>query len=341
VVRDLDDSHHQHQKGIAGSRYVPHRLGNSNSVPVNESGVRDLDDTLPHQSYPAPIDVSGVRDPIGNQRSSYPATTDGGEGSRREPRSLTVPFGRVADRQHQRRTNRVLFGDDQDDHRRACGDANVVESADPRVADARHRSPNARRNRDAPGSLCSPESIRDSRQFLRDLSGVMSSSERAHRAFGILAGAEGSFRDIDSRDERSPPGRNVKRTTEMFGRDESWLLRQSHKSAPDRNFMVNGREEIRTDDNMTHDDMRRSPTARYDDHDRVARARRGVAPDVDCDARYVHQQDPSGVQRPSEEDWVIIQRGETTRTSRNDARMFQDAEQRRRVAPSGARMQGK
>jgi hypothetical protein len=156
----------------------------------------------------------------------------------------------------------------------------------------------------------------------------VSSPERAPQAFQIFVGDENSFQDIDPQDERRPSGRNIKRNTEMYDRDESWLLQQSDESAPDNNFMVNGRKAIRTNDNMMLDDVRRSLGTHHDDHDHAARAQQVVTHNMDYDAHYAHQQDPSGVQYPADGGRVMIQRDEPTRTSRNITRTFQDAEQR-------------
>jgi hypothetical protein len=108
-VRYLDEhSHLQRQKGVVGTHYVPHPLGNSYPVPIDESGVRDPIAALRHRNErsPVPTDESGVRylrETFPHRNISHPGATNGGEGSRREPRSLAVPFGRITDRQHQRR----------------------------------------------------------------------------------------------------------------------------------------------------------------------------------------------------------------------------------------------
>jgi hypothetical protein len=73
------------------------------------------------------------------------------------------------------------------------------------------------------------------------------------------AGGDNSFQDeepsFQERVSRDSPGRNAKRNADDYDRDPSWLVQQSHDSAPDRSYMTHGRKTIRTQDNQMHDDL--------------------------------------------------------------------------------------
>jgi hypothetical protein len=196
----------------------------------------------------------------------------------------------------------VLSNDD--DHRHARSNARAVNPDDARVVDARHHSPppQPRRTHGTPGSYSSPETTHNSQQLIEDLSEVISSPTRADRPVRgepsshqvnrqILAGIEDSFEDIDPPEEHSSLGRQHKRNSDMFDRDGSWVLQQSHESAPDANLMANIRRAIRTSDNTMHDDMQRSPSNYYEHHP----TRQEAAQDMDYDVHYEHQRQHVGV----------------------------------------------
>jgi hypothetical protein len=129
---------------------------------------------------------------------------------------------------------------------------------------------------------------------------MMSSPEGARQAFQIPAGGTGSsFQEIDAREERyrqdrpgefacsmdhgpidSAPGLAFKRATEMYDRDESWMLQQSHESDADIHVMLHGRKALRTNDVMLND-VQQVPIANHSGNQHAASGSQMVAQDTE------------------------------------------------------------
>jgi hypothetical protein len=133
-------------------------------------------------------------------------------------------------------------------------------------------------------------------QLERDLNGMVSSPEGARQAFQIPAGTERSPQDIDSHEDHYPFGVSVKRTTEMYDREESWVLQQSHESDRDTNFMINGRNALRSNSNdMMQNDMPQMHVANRSGNDHATHGHQMVVQGMGSGSHHVHQRNPSGV----------------------------------------------
>jgi hypothetical protein len=85
-------------------------------------------------------------------------------------------------------------------------------------------------------------------------------TNRTERWREMFAGGDDSFQTEEpssqERVSRDSPARNAKGNADDYDQDPSWLLQQSHESAPDRTHVIHGRKTIRTHDGQTHDGMR-------------------------------------------------------------------------------------
>jgi hypothetical protein len=109
----------------------------------------------------------------------------------------------------------------------------------------------------SPGSRRSP--IRDQSPDSRQ------SSTRCNTVFALPishGGREILMTDIPSSPDRVT--RNAKRNKREGDLDPSWLLQQSHESAPDVTRMIYGRKAIRTHDGLMRDDVRDLSTQRQE-----------------------------------------------------------------------------